>query len=94
MNTIKRFFGWVAGLFPSFEPLIAEPKMGPERILSSLNTIPKDYLDPDIMYAHAKAKTEDREIAQAVIDNNTSVLLGYVGSSREVTLPRFLDSCR
>jgi len=73
MRAIKKTFSYISSLFPTFDPLIVEPKLGPEQILNSLNTLPKEYLDPDIM-----------EIAQAAHEGNIRILLDHINDFHEI----------
>ncbi len=73
MKAVKSLYHWIGSLFPSFEPLLVEPKIGPDKILSALHTLPKDYLDPEIM-----------AIAAAVNEVNVGTLLNHIQDFRDV----------
>jgi len=70
---IKKAVEFISSFFPSFEPLLVEPNMKPEEVMNSLDTLPKEYLDPTIM-----------EVAQAVKSKNSLVLLEHVSSVKHV----------
>lgn len=73
LKMLKKVIGYFSSFFPSFEPLLVEPNMKPEEIMNSLDTLPKEYLDPTIM-----------EIAQAVKSKDASVLLEHMGNTKDV----------